>query len=327
MKTMENKSIQKIKLSAIIGSLAFMMAGAVSAQTYSADAVAVENFVGQVEFVTVPGEEIELSMSAGDGVRDLPQVAVEDGVLRIYYDKRVKVRSCNESGRRGSGSEWLQYVTIKLKGEKKHKLSAYPSLRVSVPANTDLVLKRGVIFGSAGDLASADITVNSCGEFAVGEIAGDLKVKINGSGDIKAGNVTGDLSAGINGSGDIAVKSVNGKTSLRINGSGDIELANVQALSASINGSGDIAVDKANGSVDLSINGSGDIEVRGGEAVPFKASIRGSGEIVFDGHANNVKVYIAGSGDIHVASFEGDLDTGGHRVEVKIDNGRLHVEG
>jgi hypothetical protein len=38
-------------------------------------------------------------------------------------------------------------------------------------------------------------------------------------------------------------------------------------------------------------------------------------------------VYIAGSGDIHVASFEGDLDTGGHRVEVKIDNGRLHVEG
>ena len=327
MKTMENKLIQRIKLTAIFGSLAFMMVGVANAQTYSAGAVAVENFVGQVEFVTVSGGQIELSMSAGDGVRDLPQVAVEDGVLRIYYNERVKVRRCNESGRRGSGSEWLQYVTIKLKGEKKHKLSAYPSIKISVPAGTDLLLKKGVIFGSAGDVGSADITINSCGEFAVGEIAGDLRVKINGSGDVVAGNVDGNLSAGINGSGDIEVKSVNGETSLRINGSGDIELASVQALSASINGSGDIAVDRANGSVDLSINGSGDIEVRGGEAVPFKASIRGSGDIVFDGHANNVKVYIAGSGDIHVASFEGDLDTGGHRVEVKIDNGRLHVEG
>jgi len=327
MKTMENKSIQKIKLSAIIGSLAFMVANAASAQTYSADAVAVENFVGQVEIVTVSGGNVELSMDGGDGVRDLPQVAVEDGVLRIYYDKRVKVRQCNESARRGSGDEWLQSVTVKLKGEKKYKLSAYPTLRVSVPVGTDLLLKRGVIFGSAGDMGSADITINSCGEFVIGEIAGDLRVQINGSGDIVAGNVAGDLSAGINGSGDIVVKSVNGETSLRINGSGDIELASVQTLSASINGSGDIAVDQANGSVDLSINGSGDIKVRGGEAVPFKASIRGSGDIVFDGHANNVKVYIAGSGDIHVASFEGDLDTGGHRVEVKIDNGRLHVEG
>lgn len=321
------KPMKKFILPPVVFAVLLLSAGIASAQSYAAEALEIENFVGRVEIKTIAGDRVRVGMDAGAGIRDLPQVNLDDGVVRIFYSKRTRVRQCNVRGFDGDGGYNRKKVTIQLKGARKHKLADYPVLHIGVPAGTDLYASGGVIFGSADDLGSVDMTIQSCGDFRMGNVAGDLSVNINGSGDFWAGAVDGGIQARINGSGDIVTKSAGADARLRINGSGDIEVGDVRSVNASINGSGDIEVAQANGEVDLRINGSGDIEVNGGTAIPLQATIRGSGDIAFEGHASGVKVFISGSGDIVVGSFDGELDTGGHRVEVEIKGGRLHVEG
>jgi len=324
----KTKILTYISVLAIVPVLAIFATTSVKAgdykANYQANFVELSHFIGRVEVVTTATDDVRLEVDAGDGVRDLPQVRLENGVLKIFYKNKAKVRQCNASEGKGGAAK---SVSIKLKGQPKHKLAAYPSLRLEVPAGTDFSSRGGVIFGSAGDLNMVDFTINGCGNFRLGNVSGDLRACINGSGDITARDVVGALDAGVNGSGDIAVGVVGGSAALRINGSGDIAIASVTSLDASINGSGDIEVGATNGKVDLSVNGSGDIEVRSGIAAPFEASIRGSGDIAFEGHAKNVKVHISGSGDVVVGSFEGSVDTSGHGVKIKINDGRLHVEG
>jgi hypothetical protein len=319
--------MKKTNMIATGAALAMILATGAQAESFSAGSVKLENLVGKVEIVTVSGNQVRLDMDAGAGFMELPQVEVRNGVARIYYSKRIKVRQCSVRAEETDDGYELVSVKLKLKGGKKHKLEDYPSIRLEVPAGTDFSAKGGVIFGTAGDLGSVNIGIDSCGDFRMGNIDGDLKANINGSGDFWAGDVSGNVNASINGSGDIVVKSANGNARLHINGSGDIEVAKVKSLTASINGSGDIEVGSTDGEVDLGINGSGDIEVGSGRAAPFEASIHGSGDIAFEGHASGVKVYISGSGDIVVGSYDGKLDTGGHRIEIEIEDGRLHVEG
>lgn len=318
------KPMKQIALFAVTSSLALMAATHVQAETFSANSIRLENLVGMVEIITTTGSEVRLDMEPGTGVMDLPQVDVKNGVAKIHYRDRVRVRSCNSRGKFLGKDD---VVSVRLKGGSKHDILDYPSYRIHVPIGTDLSIRGGAVFGKAGNLGSADLSIDSCGDFSVGDVTGDLKAKVNGSGDIQVGLVGGALYVGVNGSGDVKVGAVSGDAELRINGSGDIEVGIVQALQASINGSGDIEVGSATGEVDLSINGSGDIKVAGGQAAPLEASIRGSGDIGFFGHASGVKVYVSGSGDIVVDSFDGDLDTGGHRIEIQIDDGRLHIEG
>ncbi|VAV86865.1 hypothetical protein MNBD_ALPHA06-345, partial [hydrothermal vent metagenome] len=143
------KPMQKIKQYTLASVLAVLSITGAQAETLNANTVELENFVGRVQIVTSNRANIQLDMDAGTGIRDLPQVRVEDGVARIFYDKRVKVRECNESGRATDTGKWLKRVSIKLKGGAKRKLSAYPSLRIEVPAGTGLITNGGVIFGTA----------------------------------------------------------------------------------------------------------------------------------------------------------------------------------
>jgi len=322
------KPMKKTMFISIVPVLLAVSVAPASAETFNASAIKLENIVGRVIITTGNTSNIEVNIDPGARIVDVPPTRVVNGVLRIGSSKEIETRKCNVKGSRSANQYGEHYqVRIKLPGGKLRPLSDYPTIRVSVPTGTDLTLAGGTVFGTAGDMGEVDLLVDGCGKFIVGDVADNLKARINGSGDIVAGTVGGALQSLINGSGDIIIGAVLGDASLRINGSGDIEVDRVRSVVAKINGSGDIEVGSVSGEVETCVNGSGDIEIAGGTAAPFVASIHGSGDIAFGGHANGVRVYIAGSGDIVVNSFEGDLDTDGHRIEVNIDGGRLHVEG
>lgn len=206
-------------------------------------------------------------------------------------------------------------------------IDEYPVLVITAPEGLDFTLSDSAFVGEAGDLGSLDLSMNSCGRFEAGAIAGDARLRINGSGDVTTGDIggeaefsvngsgdilTGDIaggaSIGINGSGDIRSGDVGADTRVDINGSGDVELGDIAGLDVDVSGSGDVEARSMHGAFSAAIAGSGDIAVHGGRAEPFEARIMGSGDISFSGTAVNVTVRESGGGDIEIDEIEGAID-------------------
>lgn len=321
MTTMKKTSLMIAALPAFVLTALPAFAGE---QSFVAQKLDIENVVGRVTITTADVNRLKVDINNGQDVMDAPTARLSGDVLRVGYDHKQKVRNCSTNGNIHFGNKGN--VQLRLKGGKTHELTAYPSVRITVPQGTALIVRDGAVFGTAGDMGASDVGINSCGDFRMGNVGGDMRAQINGSGDLYAGDVSGTLKVGINGSGDVRIGEVSGNASLAINGSGDIDTGAVQGLDAGINGSGDIKVDSVSGPASVTINGSGDVGIKDGEAAPLSVTVRGSGDISFGGHANGVDYSIAGSGDIDVRSFTGDLNKHGPKADVTIRDGHLHVE-
>jgi Putative auto-transporter adhesin, head GIN domain len=295
----------------ILASAALTAGTSLAADSYDSHTLVLRNVMGTVHIRTTNGSKITVDIDEGEHLRDALEVSNRKGAVLV---RGKKVRNVNCSSRNGKvrlslGKSWYT--------NKKHPLKDFPTLTVSVPKGTNLEISGGRVFGDAGNLADADVQVNGCGNFTIGDVSGDLDAQVNGSGDFMAGAVDGDLDAQVNGSGDLSVGDVRGGASTQVNGSGDLNVGRVaNGLHAQINGSGDIEIASANGEVNASINGSGDISIKGGTASPFNASIAGSGDVGFQGHANGVSARVIGSGDITLASYEGEFHASKRGVHV-----------
>lgn len=307
---------------AVVPAITLIAAPAFAAeQSFNANSLAIDNFVGRVQITTASVDRIKVDIDNGQGVMQAPTAELAGNVLHVGYDYRQKVRNCSSSNNFGAGKK----VRLRIKGGSMHDLEAFPSVRITVPQGTELAMKGGAVFGSAQDMGKSYVGINSCGDFRMGNVAGDFGGQINGSGDLSVGNVSGAADLGINGSGDLETGDISKDASLAINGSGDIDTGAVQALQVGINGSGDVKVASVSGPVKVTINGSGDIRVVDGQATPFAVTVRGSGDVSFGGHAKGVEYNLSGSGDISVKSFEGDLKRIGPKADVQIRDGHLHV--
>ncbi|WP_417484275.1 GIN domain-containing protein [Maricaulis salignorans] len=287
-------------------------------QSYSADTVSIENFIGRVEIRTGSSDQVSVEISNAGGLVDNPSVDYSGS--RVAIDGGQSIRNLNCSTRRGE-------IRIGRRWSGQHAITDYPVLTITAPASLALEMRESAFQGNAGDLGSLDLTMNSCGRFEAGDIAhdaeisingsgdvttraigGDADIGINGSGDVVLGTVAGTADIGINGSGDVQMADVGGDAEVGINGSGDVEFGRVAGLDVRISGSGDVEAASMNGAFSARIGGSGDIAVHDGRAEPFDVSINGSGDVSFGGTAVNVTVRESGGGDVDIGEIEGSVD-------------------
>lgn len=219
----------------------------------------------KVEFLTTnPGLPLTVRT---DGDR-----TVVDGDLRFNA-----IRTC----RTVNGS-----TSVNVKG-KTYGWDSLPQVVVHVPMDAK-VAAGGAVFGSIGRGDSLELSNAGCGDWTVGNVAGDLKINLAGSGDATVGTA-GSVSVNIAGSGDVATAAIDGALAVNIAGSGDVEAASVS------------------GPVSVNIMGSGDVKVRGGRVEAVTVSIAGSGDVILMAPAQSVSAKIAGSGDVRVASVSGSV--------------------
>lgn len=177
-------------------------------------------------------------------------------------------------------------TTVTVKG-KAYGWDALPQVVVRVPMDAG-VAGGGAVFGSIGRTDSLSLSNAGCGDWTVGNVAGELKINLAGSGDTTVGTA--------------------GSTAINIAGSGDVKTAAISgALAVNIAGSGDVESAAVSGPVSANIMGSGDVTVRGGDVGALAVSIAGSGDVVVMATAESVSARIAGSGDVRVLGVSGSV--------------------
>jgi hypothetical protein len=299
-----------------LGAIASTASAVDSQESFAGGHVRIENFIGRIE-IRNGGSGIRVEVrNPGDAAEDPVAVATSGGV-EIDGGQSVRNLNCRTNNGNIRIGRWMS----------SRPIEDYPTLVITAPATLDFELADSAFVGEAGDLGSLDLSMNSCGRFeagdiagraglringsgdvTVGEIGGDADFSVNGSGDIVTGDIAGGADIGINGSGDIRSGNVGGDTEIGINGSGDVELADIASLDIEISGSGDVEARSMRGAFSAGIAGSGDIVVHDGRADPFEARINGSGDIRFGGTAVNITVRESGGGDIEIGEIEGSVD-------------------
>lgn len=270
-----------------------------SGQSYAADALSIEAFIGRVEIRTGSGTGISVRVEPGSGDHAGP--AIREAAGRLVIDGGQSLRNLRCDSRRGE-------LRIGRRPGAAEPISAYPTLIIEAPSTTSFHIEDSAFVGEAGDLGAARVAMDHCGDFSIRGIAGDAVLSINGSGDLTVGEIGGDAM-------------------LSINGSGDIGAAAVGNLDVSINGSGDIEIDRHSGAFGISINGSGTVLVASGMATSFNAGINGSGDITYRGEAAGVEITSNGSGDITLAAA-GDVRAGlrgSGDIEIGTQTGHFEV--
>jgi len=255
----------------------------------------ITNFIGQI-YVSETDSDIEVS---GETSSTLNQSG--DTVL-INGEETIKNSNC----RNVNGNISLSFGKSSwgwTKGGYKD-LDDYPRLKIKAPANTHLIIKDSVVFGTVSNLGSADLHISSCGNLDVGNINGPLDAYISGSGDLTVGDVSNETTVKISGSGDFQAGDVT-DLQIKVSGSGDGSFGNVtvsarDATEVSVSGSGDLEIAKINGDADMRLSGSGNAEIEALHGSLIYEG-RGSGDIVIDDIiAERVSVRTGGSGDVDV---------------------------
>ncbi len=144
----------------------------------------------------------------------------------------------------------------------------------------------GAVFGAVGRGAGVTISNAGCGDWAVANQSGPLRVSLAGSGDLHAGAAAA--------------------TEVSLSGSSDVFMGAAHGgLTARISGSGDVTADEVDGPLQANITGSGDVKVRGGAVSEMKVAVAGSGDVRFGGVAGSLDASVAGSGDVSAARVTG----------------------
>jgi len=156
-------------------------------------------------------------VSAPDNLFEYFDFCVEDGTLKLRYDKNANIIHDRDV-----------IITVTGPTLKKVTLAGSGDFRALAPITASTFV--GAISGS-GDMSFAGIT------------AGEANFSIGGSGNLKAtGLDCGDLTAAIAGSGDMVLAGKADTATIAIAGSGDVDIRSLTAndVKTSVAGSGDI---------------------------------------------------------------------------------------
>jgi hypothetical protein len=182
------------------------------------------------------------------------KVSAAGGHVLVTGDVNRRVRGCGGPG---------QALGVDLWGRGQIAWDALPVLVVRTPPDVRVSVGDAV-FGAIGRSASVDFTNQGCGDWAIANVRGRLRLDQAGAGVSRAGGAAAaDLS--VAGSGRIATRAIGG------------------GLTAVSSGSGDIEVGAVSGPVDVRVAGTGDVTILGGRATHMDVSIAGSGNVHMGG--------------------------------------------
>jgi hypothetical protein len=254
----------------------------ISAKADTPPQLVIENFIGTINWVNNSGD-VRLTQQDNAGRLDVKtngsSLSIDGGISDPDGD------DCK--GYYGS-------FDISLFGDKKRNsgkfggykdLENYPVLNISLPKDTELVVRNAIVFTEGTpDIASADLDLTHCGKINLGNVEGALLLESRGSSDVTLGDA-GEIEAELRGSGDLEAQNI-GDVTYKGRGSGDVSLQQVSNVSLITSGSGDAEIEDIMGYAKLSTSGSGDIDI---------GSIRG--DLEYEG---------SGSGDLSVDDIRGD---------------------
>ena len=333
-------TFNKTALSGMAG-LCLLLAATPAALAVSPGTIEIKDFVGSITLNTGPDFTIDITEQS-----QAQKISYEDTGSALSVNgniKRPKGSDCK--GLHGNltwGDDDAQ-KTIRIGGYKN--LNSYPSIVINAPDNIRLDIKNSIIFGSAGNVGSADIDDKYCSRFDIGNVkdgvsltsggsgnftfqdTGDLKLDLGGSGDASFSAV-GTANISIGGSGNLSIEK-SGLTYLSLGGSGDIAIAEITGdLSARAGGSGDIDIEtvnggvniKASGSTDIDINsingplhvltsGSGNVDIENGRADMVNMKVSGSSNVSFRGEVKDANLKASGSGNIYIKRPSGQAQS------------------
>jgi len=139
--------------------------------------------------------------------------------------------------------------------------------------------KKIVVYVSAKDLNSINISGSGDIYFKEGITTNSLKLRISGSGDMLGRVDVKTLESSISGSGDMKLSGRADNSTVRVVGSGDFTARNLVTDNSEVR-----------------VSGSGDAEINASEKVD--AAVVGSGDVRYTGAAKSVSSSKSGSGDI-----------------------------
>ena len=231
----------------------------------------IENFIGRLTIKN--GDTVSVKGERADSLSQ------NDNLWTVNGGEEAKVTNCREKNSRVE----LSFGSWSWRGRSGgyKDLDDYPHLKVTLPANAHLKISKSMIYGDGGDLGSAEIALDHCGDLVLGSIKEYLKLDIHGSADFKAEGV-GTAEIAIRGSGDVSLDEV-GDFSFRGNGSGDVDVAAISGTTLiTTNGSGDIELDDLVGNFEYSNQGSGDLSIDHLEGSKVNIRLNGSGDVEID---------------------------------------------
>jgi hypothetical protein len=259
--------------------LALGLVGGLAAYAEAAAAPSVE-IRGAAAHVTVVAEarpDIVVTLLRTDPRLPIRIRKLGDKVY-ITGDVGRRVHGCRLQGERRGAAIW---------GRGAIPLEQFPQIVIRTPPTVRLLAADGV-FGEIGPSNSVDFTNLGCGDWAIGDVQGRLRLNQASAGATRSGSAgSADLSAAD--TGGIAVGPIR------------------DGLTAVSSGSGTIAVTAVDGPLDARIAGSGDIEVAAGSVSTMTVSIAGSGTVRLRGTAQRLRASVAGSGVVIVAKVTGTV--------------------
>ena len=256
--------------------LTFGVATAALLGASAAQAASVEIKDAAARVVVIPEDRADVKVEFLTTNPGLPlTVRTEGDKTIIDGDLRPRgVRTCHSVNGQAS---------VGVRG-KTYDWEALPQVVIRMPLDAK-VAAGGAVFGSIGSL---ELSSAGCGDWTVGNVAGEATINLAGSGDVTVGTA-GATSINIAGSGDVATAAIDGPLAANIAGSGDVEAAAVS------------------GALSANIMGSGDVKVRGGAVGAVAVSIAGSGDVTVLATAQSLSARVAGSGDVRVTAVTGPV--------------------
>lgn len=277
----------------------------------------IKNFIGTIDVEA--GDFDKISIVNGDGVKISQTQA---GVL-IDNGDQVQNRNCRwQNNQIAIGKAGWGRVT----GKSTYKnIDEFPVVKIRVPHDTHLIIADALIFGTVGDIGSADVHVGSCGDLDLGNIRGMLALRISGSGDVTVGNGSranlqvsgsGDVIAGdfeqvdiqLSGSGDIKMGHVKGRADVQSSGSSDLKMGRVGAgLHIKSSGSSDFTALYVGDTLSLNLSGSSDVRIADGNVNSVYISASGSADVVYNGNSEDAEIQASGASDIYIKQPSGNI--------------------
>ncbi len=218
------------------------------------------------------GDENRLEVTMEDNFHEYLDLDVRGGVLKIRFEKGVRIKSRKPMTMKltlssletavlsGSGdleAEDLvcEDLELKLSGSGDVAIEGLRarSLDATLTGSGDLALRRA-------DLGDASLSLTGSGDLVARKLeAGNCEVSITGSGDIRVGGKADALRLRLSGSGDAdAGKLRCGSAQVRITGSGSGHVQVTDRLKATLTGSGDLRY-SGDPRVSRQVTGSGDL--------------------------------------------------------------------
>lgn len=260
----------------IVGLLAVGVA-AVAQGAIAAPSVQVRGAAARVTIIPEARRDIAVSLTRADPRLPIRITKLGDRIF-ITGDVGHRVHGCRTgAGRRG----------VAIWGRGAIPYEELPTLVIRTPRTVRLSAGEAV-FGEIGRSASVDFTNQGCGDWAIADVQGRMRVNQAGAGDARTGAA--------------------GSSDLSVAGSGGIFTGQIRgALTAVSSGSGAIVVASVFGPVDARVAGPGGITLNGGAATTMTVSIAGSGAVTLHGVAQSLRASIAGSGDVKVDKVTGPV--------------------